>query len=115
MAKDGKKNFYTSSTPEGYKSGDPGTLVPPSGDKTVWTAGKNAEVMFAIVVNHGGGYQYRLCPKGGKIDEQCFQSNPLTFATQKHIIRYSDGSRTDFKIPAVDVTKGVKPTGAAWR
>jgi len=120
VGKTGQKSFYQSAVPTGYKAGDPGTKVPElKSIKTVWTAGGTAEVMFAIDVNHGGGYQYRLCPKGiggiNAITEDCFQQNPLAFATKNHIIRYSDGSRTDLTIPAVEVTEGVKPAGAAWR
>jgi hypothetical protein len=113
-----KKTFYQSATPNGYQAGDPGTQIPPlQGTSTYWAAGKTAEVMFAIDVNHGGGYQYRLCPKGADlsntITESCFQQNPLPFATQEHIIRYVDG--TELRIEAVDVSVGVNPPGSAWR
>merc|ERR1719265_2916415 len=73
VADGGKKSFYSSAVPDGYKAGDPGTLVPQV-TVTDWTAGSTAELQFAIDVNHGGGYQYRLCPKSagvgppGKID-----------------------------------------------
>jgi hypothetical protein len=46
----------------------------PSGTK--WVAGSTVEVGWAIRYNHGGGYQYRLCPKpppGGALTEDCFQ------------------------------------------
>lgn len=116
-AKGGKKTFYQSDVPNGYQAGDHGTKVAPVKSlTTTWTPGGIAEVMFGIDVNHGGGYQYRLCPKSpSDVTEECFQANPLSFATKKHIIRYSDGSRVDFEIDAVDVTEGVKPAGSTWR
>lgn len=113
--KGGEKTFYQSAVPTGYKAGEVGTNVP-AGVSTKWTAGGTADISFAIDVNHGGGYQYRLCPKSaGVATESCFQQNPLSFATGNHTIHYSDGSRSDFLIPAVDVTEGVNPTGSAWR
>jgi len=59
------------------KFGDLGSEVlpyAPSGTK--WSAGELVEVGWAIRYNHGGGYQYRLCPKpkkGELLTEACFQ------------------------------------------
>ena len=48
---------------------------------TVWKLGGVAETAWQVNANHGGGYQYRLCPlqtasqpPGLPIDEACFQS-----------------------------------------
>merc|ERR1712039_220454 len=82
---------------------------------TKWKAGGVAEVGWALMVNHGGGYQYRLCKKGQPITEVCFQAGALEFADNRTTIRYHDGSDTEFDIPAVDVTEGVVPKGSTWR
>ena len=37
------------------------------------------EVAWAIAANHGGGYQYRLCPTDEPLTEACFQRTPLAF------------------------------------
>jgi len=47
---------------------------------TTWVAGTQQQVRSQIVVNHGGVYQYRLCPKSSSISEACFQDNVLQFA-----------------------------------
>ena len=43
-----------------------------------WTAGETVEVSWGIRANHGGGYQYRLCPvkDHAPITEACFQDTP---------------------------------------
>merc|ERR1712125_130800 len=61
---------------------------------------------------HGGGYSYRLCPKGTPITEECFQSNTLRFATTNSTIHFDDGSHTDIKIPTKTY---VAPDGTQWR
>jgi hypothetical protein len=45
----------------------------------VWTIGGEAEVIWQILANHGGGYQYRLCPADEPLTEACFQKHPLGF------------------------------------
>jgi len=87
--------------------------VPP----TFWPAGGTAVVSSGLSVNHGGGYQYRLCPRSGKDppSEECFQAHPLAFAKNYSVIHFEDDSKDDITIPAMDVTKGVVPAGFAWR
>merc|ERR1712151_282685 len=80
-----------------------------------WKAGGIAEVGWALMVNHGGGYQYRLCRKGQRMSEACFQAGALEFADNRTTIRYPDGSASEFTIPAVDVNEGVLPKGSTWR
>lgn len=104
--------------PAGHHQYDNGTALPALlGNTTVWKAGHTAEVAWAISANHGGGYQYRVCPKTGNSEptEECFQAHVLPFAESTTTIHYTDASRSDFTIPAIDVTTGVKPKGFAWR
>ena len=45
--------------------GDYGSkTLPEFPTSTVWKIGGEAEVIWQITANHGGGYQYRLCPTG---------------------------------------------------
>jgi len=55
--------------------GDLGSNLPPSVNKTKWTAGEFVEVGWGVLYNHGGGYQYRLCKLDtpGGLTEECFQ------------------------------------------
>jgi len=41
-----------------------------------------------VVANHGGGYQYRLCPKSSPQTEACFQQIPLPFIGKEQYIQY---------------------------
>jgi hypothetical protein len=62
------------------KQGDLGSKsLPKSHTGVVWRAGSTVEVSWAIEANHGGGYQYRLCPAGEPATEACFQRTPLAF------------------------------------
>lgn len=79
---------------------------------TVWTKGRAETVGWAISANHGGGYSYRLCKKGGDITEECFQRTPLRFAGNTSWIQYADGRRTPFTM--TKVTEGTFPAGSEW-
>jgi len=81
----------------------------------VYKVGGTVEVSWGIAANHGGGYQYRLCPASEEPTEKCFQMYPMPFATNFTTIHYTDGSRKDFKIPVVDVSTGTSLTGSTWR
>eukprot|EP01043_Picozoa_sp_COSAG02_P014291 COSAG02_NODE_587_length_19920_cov_78.898693_3_plen_234_part_00 len=59
--------------------------------------------------------QYRLCPKGSSLTEECFRKHPLEFADDTTTIRYHDDSRPDFEIPAMDVSRGTIPAGSTFR
>mmetsp|Transcript_793 Transcript_793/g.931 ORF Transcript_793/g.931 Transcript_793/m.931 type:complete len:497 (-) Transcript_793:165-1655(-) len=97
--------------------------------ETVWVAGSVVEAAFRLVVNHGGGYQYRVCRKernndSGGMTEDCFERNPLAFADAFHTVRFNvdatdplkeNISRASVTLNAVDVTEGVQPAGHAWR
>jgi hypothetical protein len=104
------ENSYGSSV-SGFTNGAKGSSV--AGKVTYWPAGGTAEARYGIMVNHGGGYQYRLCPKTQTLTEECFQANPLKFASGDQFIEKADGSRV--KISVVDLSEGTSPPGSAWR
>lgn len=110
---------WTAPPATGTRTGMPGTELPElTTNQTVWKAGATVEVEWAIYANHGGGYSYRLCKKGhgGQgITEECFQQTPLAFATDYTEIRYHDGSRAPFSIPAKTTNVGTWPVGSQWR
>jgi hypothetical protein len=98
---------------------------------TQWAAGGVAEVaQGALLANHGGGYQWRLCPAAefttdGTKNEECFQRLPLEYASDKSSIQFGDQHRARnttggrrFEFDAVRVTDantdGVMPKGSAW-
>jgi len=92
---------------------------------TQWTAGGVAEVATgALFANHGGGYQWRLCPAAeftadGIKNEECFQHSPLEYATGKSAIQFGNktgGSRVEFDaVRVTDAnTDGVMPKGSTW-
>ena len=58
--------------PTGHLAGEYGTdtaRAPVLLETTHWVAGSVVEVAFGLAANHGGGYQYRLCPAGATLDE----------------------------------------------
>jgi len=91
---------------------------------TTWVAGGKAEVaQGGWYANHGGGYQWRLCPASkftadGAKNEECFQSMPLDYASDKSQIQFGSNasSRVDFDaIRVTDAnTEGVLPKGSTW-
>ena len=60
------------------KQGDVGSNLPEA-KGTVWRAGALEQTGWYIRANHGGGYSFRLCPKGEPLTEACFQKTPLAF------------------------------------
>ena len=106
--------------PRGATKGMNGTgLAPLDIPPTKWKAGSTQEVAWAILANHGGGYQYRLCPKHAEPTEACMQSMPLGFVGNTTTIRMvHSGARAkipDFEIPAKDTNIGTNPPGSFWR
>eukprot|EP00310_Coccolithus_braarudii_P014694 CAMPEP_0183341004 /NCGR_PEP_ID=MMETSP0164_2-20130417/7365_1 /TAXON_ID=221442 /ORGANISM="Coccolithus pelagicus ssp braarudi, Strain PLY182g" /LENGTH=248 /DNA_ID=CAMNT_0025511229 /DNA_START=87 /DNA_END=833 /DNA_ORIENTATION=+ len=62
------------------KQGDLGSRMLPKGPAAAtWVAGSVVEVGWGVRFNHGGGYQYRLCPASEPLTEECFQRHPLIF------------------------------------
>jgi hypothetical protein len=59
----------------------------------------------------------RLCKADdhGVPTEECFQAGHLEFASNTTTIKYHDGSRQPFTIPARTVSTGTWPTGSQWR
>ena len=45
---------------------------------TTWTAGTEVTVAWTLKAQHGGGYQYRLCPAASDLVEECFQASETT-------------------------------------
>jgi hypothetical protein len=98
--------------------GTPGTTVGPLIDKTQWVIGSEVEVAWGINANHGGGYQYRLCPAESEITQECFERTPLAFVGETQWLQYGWGmDRSNrVEIPAVEVGgEKVLPVGSTWR
>lgn len=82
----------------------------PSG--TVWHAGSVVKTAWTINANHGGGYQYRLCPLNEELTEACFQKMPVPFAGVQQLQFKDDPAvRT---INATYVSDGTLPLGSTW-
>jgi len=90
----------------------PGLVAP------VYKRGGTAEVVWSIRNNHGGGYQYRLCPTPSNfthLTEKCFQQNPLDFVQDEQSIVFPNG--TTQKLTASQstfVSVGTQPAGSTW-
>jgi len=63
--------------------------------------------------NHGGGYQYRLCPKDSVLTEECFQRMPLRFEGQTSL-RWGGKEGKQMKINSTFVSEGTLPAGSTW-
>lgn len=94
--------------------GDYGSKVlAPSATKAQWKAGTSQEVMWGIRYNHGGGYQYRLCPASEPLTEECMQRMPLQFDRDAGTtLVWNNGTR--WPITNVYVDTGVRPVGSTW-
>ena len=55
------------------KQGDMGSHLPKMQSGAVWQAGSVVEALWSVRANHGGGWQFRLCPFGSVLTEDCFQ------------------------------------------
>ena len=95
------------------RHGMKGTSLPPLDTGTVWTAGGEEPVVFAVKFNHGGGYSYRLCPADEELTEACFQKHPLDFAPKQALL-FPNGSTLDVSASAVFVDEGTSPAGSMW-
>jgi hypothetical protein len=104
------------------RQGQKGTELP-EGPITEWNAGSTVDVSFYLVVNHGGGYQYRVCPKNNNdndnndavISEACFEQHPLAFADTVHSVVVDGQKNNPIVIPATDVSSGTIPQNSVWR
>lgn len=130
--------------PPGYTYGDKGTEMRNGADEhRIWRVGDAVDAAWAITANHGGGYQYRICPKDADQTEECFQSNPLEFVGDEQYIQYCNltsynyvdgvtpdgfngtqkmtpseafplGCTTRQTIPAKRINTGTLPKGSTW-
>ena len=72
--------------------GDMGSRLPKLPSGAVWKAGDVVETVWSLRANHGGGFQWRLCPVEEPLTEACFQARPLPFVGQQSI-QYANGTR----------------------
>lgn len=102
----------------GYPQGFPGSRLPPVPDRAVWFAGESAEVAWVPVANHGGGYQYSLCPAEETLAEECFHRTPLGFVNDSQWLRYlyvnDTSNQTQVEIRATRTKDGTTPEGSVW-
>eukprot|EP00658_Telonema_sp_P-2_P014315 TRINITY_DN15440_c0_g1_i20.p1 TRINITY_DN15440_c0_g1~~TRINITY_DN15440_c0_g1_i20.p1 ORF type:complete len:290 (-),score=40.93 TRINITY_DN15440_c0_g1_i20:36-905(-) len=93
--------------------GDRGSKVlAPAPSGVIWSAGQKVEVWWGIRFNHGGGYQYRLCPAHAPLTEECFQKLPLEFVRDQQQLQWNNG--TTLSINGTFVDTGTLPTGSTW-
>jgi len=93
------------------RQGDLGSKLRKTPSGTVWRVGAEVEVGWTIQANHGGGYQYRLCPTSEPLTEECFQKTPLPF-TGMQSFRWADGVEIYFN--GTYVSEGTTPPGSMW-
>eukprot|EP00937_MAST-01D_sp_MAST-1D-sp2_P000201 g201.t1 len=119
----GASNFGTVSVP--YKTwnltlemGDLGSMVlPPWPEQpTRWEVGSTPRVAWGMRFNHGGGYQYRLCPlEKMPCSEADYQQMPLEFVRDAHAIMWNNGSLLPIPGKFVDDSVcTVVPKGSTW-
>merc|ERR1719436_868184 len=106
----GGEGVYT--TTKFAKLGDMGSKLPKLSSGAVWKAGSVVEAKWSIRANHGGGYQYRLCPLKSNLTEACFQETPMPFAGDSSMMM-SNG--TMLKLNSTFVTDGTLPVGGTWQ
>lgn len=103
------------STTQFATMGDLGSEVLPKGaPAATWHAGSAVTVSWGIRYNHGGGYQYRLCPASEPLTEACFQKTPLEFDRDQQYLVWNNGTRWK-NSAAVFVSGNVTtPRGSTW-
>ena len=87
-------------------------VLPPAPSGTVWESGASVEVSWGLRFNHGGGYQYRLCPASEPLTEACFMRTPLPFNRGKQALMWNNGTRLPIRGTWVD--EGTMPIGSTW-
>lgn len=101
-----------------YRMGDLGSHVLPEHQDAVatWKLGTTPRVAWGMRYNHGGGYQYRLCPaEKMPCTEHDFQQMPLDFVRESHAIMWNNGSLYPIKGKFVDDSVcPVVPKGSTW-
>jgi len=99
--------------------GDLGSIVLPETDPSQvpdWEVGSTPRVAWGMRFNHGGGYQYRLCPaEKMPCTEEEFQQMPLDFVKSAHAIMWNNGTLYPIKGMFVDDSVcPVVPKGSTW-
>lgn len=100
-----------------YPSPRDGFDLPPSLTASKWVIGHTAEVGFTVTKNHGGGYQWRLCPghsQSSHPSNSCFEANPLTFANADTVIQWTNGRKNHFRAKTVTGSH-VTPVNSQFR
>ena len=102
-----------------YQMGDLGSFVlPPTGVSLVpdWEVGSTPRVAWGMRFNHGGGYQYRLCPlEKWPCSEADFQKLPLDFVRGAQAIMWNNGTLRPIEGKFVDdAVCPVVPQGSTW-
>ena len=103
---------YTNTTHASF--GDMGSKVLPKYPSgAVWKAGATVETIWSVRANHGGGWQYRLCPlEQMPCTEAQFQQLPMDFAADSKMLM-SNGTMLD--LASTFVTDGTLPVGGTWQ
>jgi len=94
------------------KIGDLGSKLPKMPSGANWKRGSIVETMWSIRANHGGGYQYRLCPLNSDLSEACFQKTPLSFARNSKLML---GNGTIITLNSTFISEGTLPEGSMWQ
>jgi hypothetical protein len=92
--------------------GQNGSSLPKQSSGAVWAAGEVVEVLWSVRANHGGGWQFRLCPLASELTEACFQRTPMPFARDSRLM-LSNGSMIN--LTSTFVTDGTTPAGSTWQ
>merc|ERR1712216_72800 len=91
-----------------YQMGDLGSKVLPrvlQEEVANWTVGSTPRVAWGMRFNHGGGYQYRLCPlEKMPCTEEQFQEMPLQFVRDEQAIMWNNGTLHPIRGMFVDDT-----------
>lgn len=96
------------------RQGDLGSVVLTPGPPTAtFQRGGVAEVKWGLRFNHGGGYQYRLCPSSMELTEDCFNEIPLDFVRGRQAIELNNSTRWLVPVPEY-IDEGVIPVGGTW-
>jgi hypothetical protein len=112
QTKMGGDSEYTNTVNAGM--GDLASKKLPKGPSMAnWTAGTSVQVTWGIRYNHGGGYQYRLCPAESELTEECFRNMPLAFDRTKQFLVWNNGTRW-LNDKAIFVDQGTIPPGSTW-
>ena len=82
---------------------------------TVLTAGGTTEVGWTIKAWHGGGYQYRIAPASGPLNEEVFQKTPLEFVGNSSLRWGGEGGRRVYFNSTERGWEARGVEGAIWR